>query len=219
MLCVHCLNLWSMQLIIFGATGQVGKQLVKQALWRGHTVVAFGRNVYQLDCDNEKLICKRGSVFDAAEVAEAMQGSEAVLSALGGAFDGTDKTRSLGMKTIVAQMQKLSLCRIIAVGGLGILNADADTLLIDTPDYPAEYLPVGNEHRKAFEYLQASGLDWTFVCCPDIIDAPATGHWYVNKNYPPQPNHYRINAGDVAMFMLDELQRNEFIRARVGISN
>ncbi len=211
-----------MTITVFGATGQVGLQLVKQALAKGHTVRAFGRSVLDMideDLRNDKLEAIKGYVFDEKEVYEAVKGSDAVLSALGGSFDGTDKTRSLGLKNIVTQMEKAKVNRIVAVGGLGILNADEDTMIIDTPNYPEMYLPVGKEHLKAYFILQASTLDWTFVCSPDIINAEATGIFHTNANYPPQPNSNKINAGDLAMFMLNELEQNKYINQRVGISN
>ncbi len=207
-----------MKLIIFGATGQIGVQLVKQALWRGHEVKAYGRNVHLLEEDNPKLELIKGALFDADDVLGAIKGCDAVLSVIGGAFDGADKSRSLGMKNIVTQMKKAAVRRIIALGGMGILNFDEHSLLIDQKDYPQEYLPVGNEHRKAYEYLQASLLDWTFVCSPDIINDGPTGNYITNKDYPPQPNLYRINAGDLAQFMLTELEENAYVQSRVGIS-
>lgn len=207
-----------MKLIVFGATGQVGIQLVKQALWRGHEVKAFGRNVFELKLEDPHLELIKGALFDASEVFHAIQGCDAVLSVIGGAIDGTDKTRSLGMKNIVEQMKKANLTRIVALGGLGILNASENRLLLDEEDYPKEYLPVGNEHRKAYEYLLASGLDWTFVCSPDIRNEGPTGNYITNKDYPPEPNKYIINAGDLAQFMLNELEKNEYVKSRVGIS-
>lgn len=207
-----------MQLIVFGATGQVGIQLVKQALWRGHSVKAYGRNVYEMEIENDKLEKIKGGLFDAADILHAIKGCDAVLSAIGGAFDGSDKARSLGMKTIVTQMQKAAVKRIVALGNMSILNADEYSLILDQKDYPKEYLPVGNEHRKAYEQLKDSPLDWTFVCSPDIINDGPTGNYITAKDYPPQPNLNKINAGDLAQFMLNELERNEFVKSRVGIS-
>jgi len=209
-----------MNLIIFGATGMVGKQLVQQALFTGHHVKAFGRNVYTTDfLENKELELVQGALFDAREVYSAIKGCDAVLSAIGGGFDGTDKTRTLGLKNIITQMQKAGVKRIVAIGGLGVLNAPDDTLLIDGEDYPQEYIAVGKEHQKAWEYLKESGLDWTFVCPPDIKDEGPTGSYITAANYPPTPNNYKINAGDLAMFMLNELKKNEYVKERVGISN
>ncbi len=209
-----------MTLTIFGATGMVGKYLVQQALLMGHTVTAFGRNVFTSNfADHEKLHLVQGALFDAKEVLNAVKGSDAVLSALGGAIDGSDKTRSLGIKNIVAQMEKAGISRLVAVGGMGVLNAPDDTLLMDDENYPAEYVAVGREHFKAYETLKGSSLNWTFVGAPDIVDAEVTGIYRTTADYPPTPNNYKINAGDLAMFMLNELQKNEYPKMRVGISS
>jgi putative NADH-flavin reductase len=207
-----------MKITVFGATGQVGLEVVKQALWRKYEVIAFGRNVFDVKIEDKNLHIFKGALFDEEEVLEALKGSQAVISTIGGAFDGSDKARSLGIKNILTQMKKAGIPRIIALGGLGILNADEETLLIDTPSYPVEFIPVGNEHRKAYEYLLHSDLDWTFVCSPDIVHEGPTGKYITSKNYPPVPNKFKINAGDLAQFMLNELEKGEFIKSRVGIS-
>ncbi|HTB51743.1 MAG TPA: NAD(P)H-binding protein [Ferruginibacter sp.] len=209
-----------MQLTIFGATGLIGKQLVQQALFKGYKVRAYGRNVFTKDLpkdDNLELI--HGTLFDEGEVYKAIKGSDAILSAVGGATDSTDKSRSLGMKNIIKQMEKASVKRIIAVSGIGILNAFDDTYLMDDPEFPAEEVPVSKEHLKAFEFLKASDLNWTLVCCPDIFDKSATGLFTTNATYLPVPNNNTIYSGDVALFMINELKVNEYNKMRVGISN
>jgi uncharacterized protein len=207
-------------LIIFGATGLVGKQLVQQALFNGHHVKAFGRNVYTTDyLQTENLQLVQGALFDATEVYNGIKGCDAVLSAIGGGLDSGDKTRILGIKNIIAQMKKAGVKRIIAIGSQSILNADESTLVKDKDDYPPEYLPVSQEHFKVYELLNESGLDWTFVGPSDIIDHGPTGAYITKANYPPDPVNDKINSGDLAMFMLNELQKNEYVKQRVGISN
>ena len=209
-----------MTITIFGATGMVGKQLVSQALHDGHIVRAFGRNVFTAGFrENEKLHMIQGALFDDSQVNKAISGCDAILSALGGAFDGSDKSRSLGMKHIVGQMQKSRTKRIIAVGGKGVLDSGNGEMIMEDPAYPRQYIPVGIEHFKAFEFLKGSGLEWTFVCAPDLVDAEATGLFHTAAEMLPSPNHDRINTGDLALFMLKELKQNEYIRHRVGISN
>ncbi|MGB4844782.1 MAG: SDR family oxidoreductase [Ferruginibacter sp.] len=209
-----------MTIIVFGATGTVGKQLVQQALFNGYHVRAFGRNVYTTDyLQTENLTLVQGALFDEGEVFHAIKGCDAVLSAIGGSRDGADKTRTLGIKNIIKQMQKAGVKRIIAIGGSGILNADENTLLVDHEDYPKKYIAVGKEHKKAYEYLKESNLDWTMIGSPEIIDNGPTGSFITNSDYEPEPNKYRINAGDLAMFILNELEKNEFVKHRVGISN
>lgn len=209
-----------MHIIIFGATGTVGKHLVKQALYMGHHVKAFGRNVFTADLPiDDKLELVQGALFDEDQVYKAIKGCDAVLSSLGGDSNGVDVTRSLGMKNIVTQMKKAGVQRIVAVGGMGSLNADEETLVMDLPDYPGKFLPVSREHLKAYMFLKDTELSWTIVCPPDIINAEPTGDFITAADYPPSPNSNKINAGDLALFMLNEMEKNEFVLHRVGISN
>ncbi len=210
-----------MIITIFGATGMVGKQLVRQALAEGYTVRAFGRNVESLidkDLNNDQLIAIKGFVFDAPDVLHAIEGAGAVLSVLGGGFDGTDKTRSLGIQKIVEQMKVAKISRIIALGGLGILNAPKKGLLIDDPNYPEIYKAVGLEHLSAFKTLDGSNLQWSFICAPNILDQELTKKYITAPDFPPVPNFYEIASGDIADCMLEELKNNSYVHHRVGIS-
>jgi len=211
-----------MNITVFGATGQVGKRIVQMALNQGHHVTAFGRNVESLidrDHTNELLTAQKGYLFSEKDVAKAIEHADVIISVLGGASDGLDKTRSLGIKHIVEQMQKKGKRRIVALGGLGVLNAEDNTLILHGEEYPEEYLAVGNEHLKAFETLLESNLDWTFFCPADIKDKEETGIYITSINYAPEPNHFRINAGDLALEMLKAATQSEYIQQRVGISN
>lgn len=209
-----------MNLIVFGATGLVGKQLVQQALFNGHHVKAFGRNVFTTDfLETKNLELVQGALFDATEVYNAIKGCDAVLSAIGGGFDSGDKTRTLGIKNIIAQMKKAGVQRIIAIAAQAILKADEDRLVMDKDDYPPEYKPVSKEHFKVYQMLNESGLNWTLVGPSDIVDHGPTGAYITKADYPPDPVNDKINAGDLAMFMLNELSKNEYIHHRVGISN
>lgn len=207
-----------MKVVIFGATGQVGRYLVQQAILMGHQVRAFGRNVHELPDDTHLLEKIKGAVFDPGEVFNAIKGTDAVLSALGGSFDGTDKTRSLGIRNIVEQMKASGVKRIVALGGAGVLDHPDGGLAIDQESYPPEYIPVGKEHQKAWETLVDSGLDWTFVCSTDIINADVSGGFLTAVNQLPEGAKGHINAGDLALCMLQELDRKSHIRQRIGIS-
>ncbi|MEJ7589050.1 MAG: NAD(P)H-binding protein, partial [Ferruginibacter sp.] len=91
-----------MKVIIFGATGIAGKELVKQAIFKGYHVKAFGRNVFTAGLPKSDLLeILQGALFDEGQVYKAIKGCDAVLSVLSGDASGTDLTRSLGMKNIV----------------------------------------------------------------------------------------------------------------------
>lgn len=210
-----------MLVVIFGATGKVGRQLITHSLARGWKVVAFSRNVDEWidkDLNNKNFKAVKGYIFNASSVRKALKGADAVLSALGGAIDGKDKTRSLGMKNIVAQMEKYGPKRIVALGGLGVLDArDGSGPMYEHEDYPKEYVMVGFEHYQAYSFLKDSSLNWTFVCSPNIIDQDADGQMDVVSE-APAPN-FEISSGNLALYMTQAIADGSNLHQRVGIGN
>ncbi len=210
-----------MKVVIFGATGMVGKQLVTHCMAKEWQVRAFGRNVEHLFAfeshHKSNFEVFKGYIFDDKNVGDAIKGADYVLSALGGTLSGEDRARSLGMKHIVQQMQKRGVKRIVAVGGTGVLPDSTGKYLFKDKDYDPLYIPVSEEHAKAYEYLKGSDLDWTFVCPPLIVDADADNKFQaVAESIGPS---MEINSGNLALFMVQELQRNGFVHQRVGIGN
>lgn len=210
-----------MKITVFGATGMVGKYVVATALAQGHHVVAFGRNVDRLldaDLQDDNLIAMRGYVFDEDDVYKAVKGSDAVISVLGGAIDGTDKARSLGIKNIIKQMERAGVNRIVALGGMGILQSDHGGLVMDEPGYPEEYLAVGKEHLQAYTYLKESKLNWTIIGAPDIVET--TGKKYlVSSEFPSVDGTNKIGVRSLAYFMVLQTQDSEYEKQRVSISD
>jgi len=211
-----------MIITVFGATGQVGRRIVRGALAQDFKVKAFGRNVESFideSLRNKNLIPIKGYVFDSHEVLDAVRGSDVVLSALGGSIDTNNKTRSFGIKSIIEQMEKTGVKRIITVGSSAVLRDDDYGFAINDPKYPALYKAVALEHLKAYEYLTASDLNWTIVCCPSITDEDVNGHYITSEDYPPTPNLFTVKAGNVADFIIRELKTNNHLKKRVGISD
>jgi len=75
-----------MKLLIFGATGATGRQLVEQALQQGHEVTAFVRNPAKMTMQHEKLKVVKGNIMDCHSVGAAVAGQDAIFSALGVRF-------------------------------------------------------------------------------------------------------------------------------------
>lgn len=208
-----------MRLTIFGATGMVGRHLIDRALAHGHHVRAFGRNVFsKLSTERKNLELMKGYLFDDSDVEAALEGADAVLSALGGAMDGVDKTRSLGMKHIVRGMEKMGIERIVAVGGMGILEAPDGRLLYETPSFPSQYRPVTLEHLAAWIHMRDSSLQWTIMCPPDILDEPMG--WTLKMACNVFPGGFaKVRAGDLADAMIREVTEKKFLGCRVGLGS
>jgi uncharacterized protein len=194
-----------MQITVFGATGMVGKHIVQQALWKGYKVIAFGRNadVVFADEDNKNLVAVKGFLTDIKAITKALEGSQGVCSAIGGDANSetTDNTRSLGMKNIIAAMQSVGIKNIAAIGGMGVLDSEDGKLLYETENFPKQFVPVTLEHLKAYEYLQASHLHYSFFCPPNINNVAYDGNYETKLNTIVN-NNFKIAAGNLADALL-----------------
>lgn len=212
-----------MTLTIFGATTSVGKIITNMALAKNYTVKAFGRDVVQLidkDLHDKNFVAIKGYVFDEADVLKAVKNSDVVVSCIEGATNGTDKTRSLGIKNIIAQMKKAGVKKLIALGGVGVLQKDEEQMLLDSEDFDVNELPVSIEHLTAYNFLQQSNLNSVFVCPSKIIDQPFDGHYKIATTYATLANSLQpVSAGNIADFMIQCAESNQHNGCRVGIWN
>jgi putative NADH-flavin reductase len=124
----------------------------------------------------------------------------------------------VAIENMVAGMQKNHIRRIIGIGGMGVLQVSDSLQVFQTPGFPKEYVPVSLDHNAALEALNRSDLDFTFVCPPVILDGPPTGKYLVEADFPPK-GEFHITTGDLAEFMISEVNEPRFIRKRVGIAS
>lgn len=205
-----------MTVTIFGATSLVGSELITHAIVKGWKVKVFGRNVESLiDRSDENFQVIKGYVFDPGEVKHALQGSDMVLSALGSSLSGTDKSRSLGAKNILAQMNALGITRVVSLGSRGILPDGHGHLIMEDADFPPEMMPVTLEHRQAYTFLKDSGLNWTLVCPPAIVKRPADNNFITLAEMATDGTE--VGSGNLALFMVEEAERVAYPCKRVSI--
>jgi putative NADH-flavin reductase len=147
----------------------------------------------------------------------AIEGKDAVISAVGTDL-GQTNLRHKAMENIISAMQKHHVKRVIGIGGMGVLQASETLQIFETKGFPAEYIPVSQDHNSAYHSLLKSGLDFTFVCPPMIQEGVKTGNYITEAEYPPK-GEFHISTGDLADFMIQELLDPKFIGERVGIAS
>lgn len=210
------------KLLIFGSTGGTGRQLVEQALAQGYAVSAFARNPATVTIKHANLRIVQGDVMDFASVERAMQGQEAVLSAIGSPANKIGTVRSEGTRTIIRAMEKAGIQRFICQTSLGY--GDSRDVLDRTPFY-FKYFIVPFILRKGFadhalqeEYIRQSQLDWVIVRPGNLTDGNHTGAY--RHGFPAADKAIRVEVSraDVADFMLKQLLDNTYLRKTPGVS-
>jgi uncharacterized protein len=206
-------------LFIVGASGRVGSHLTRLALDKGFAVHALMRDPSALKISHPNLSVMKGDITQSGTAEAFLNGSGIVISAVGDRNLNEEITViSETMKRLAPVMAANGIKRVLGISGAGILQHDKNSLLRDQIGFPPFLLNVSKDHMRVFEHLSVTQLDWTLVCPPQIIDAPPSGEYQTMKNYFPAGTN-RICAGDIADFILNEIQLNQFIRCRVGITN
>ena len=203
-----------MQLLIFGATGGTGRELVREALDRGHSVTAFARDPSTLG-EREGLTLRAGDVLDATAVERAVAGHDAVLCAVGRPATKPGKVRSQGTRNIVQAMQRAGVRRLVCHSTLGT----GDTRATLPPLYryalvPLLLRPTFTEHERQEAVVRASRLDWTIVRAGALTDGERTGTYRHGR----PGAEFKISRADVADFALGLVADGTYLRESPGLS-
>jgi putative NADH-flavin reductase len=203
-----------MKVVVFGAAGRTGFEVVRRALEKGHKVKAVVRNLAQISLIHPNLEVVSGDALSQDSVSKAVEGQDAVVSCLSSA---ELSHRQVFIHHIINAMRLHKVRRVIAIGGIGALQASEHLKVYETTTFPREYVDITQAHIRVLDALLTSRLDFTFVCPPQIKEGERTGGYKTQDGYPTQG--WRITTGDLADFMVSELQSNQFVGKKVGISN
>jgi putative NADH-flavin reductase len=209
-----------MRIAIFGATGKTGVPLVRQALTAGHEVIALARTPSKLTIASERLTVMQGDIANPAQVAQSLQGADAVISVLGPASNAPDFQVSRGMANILAGMQAHSVRRLIVSTGAGVRDPNDTPKLFDKAI--AALLQVVSKNvyadmQRVVAIVRASDRDWTIVRVPMLTDGPKKGT--VRVGYVGKGVGARLTRADLADFMLEQIQNQTYLHQTPAISN
>ena len=203
-------------LLIFGATGTLGRVLVLQALKEGHRVTTFARTPSNVEAPSAHLIHTQGDVLDADAVARAVEGQDAVLCTLGNGRRG--KVRAPGTANIVRAMQRAQVRRLVCQTTLGPGDSWANlNFFWKHVMFGGVLRPAFADHVEQEQHVMQSSLDWTVVRPGAFTDGPCTGT-YRHGFSSSERVALKISRADVAHFMLRQLSDGLYLRRAVGLS-
>ena len=166
-----------MKIVVFGATGGTGKQVIERALVAGHDVVAVARDPSKVAA-RDRVTAVKGDVLDAASCVAAVQGADAAISAIGPADDKNPGTlMSVGTANMVAACTQANVARFVFESGL-MLSSGAELSLVSRLGIGVFKRLVKKLHDDkviAERSITASTLDWVIVRPPGLKDGAFTG--------------------------------------------
>ena len=208
-----------MRVLIVGATGGTGRELVAQALERGHTVTALVRDPSKLQSSHALLTVVQGDVLDEASVGRAMEGQEAVLSALGHKrFFYPTRILSDGTRNILRAMDTHGTRRLVVETSLGIGDSVGRvglyyTLFVIPVILPFYFWDKTRQERA----IAKSDMDWVIVRPAMLTSGEKRGVYRHGANIGSFFWTARISRADVADFMLSQLASDTYLKTAPGV--
>lgn len=209
-----------MKLTVFGATGGIGREIVRQALASGHEVTAVVRDPARLTVGGEGLEVFRSDLSDPEALREAVAGRDAVLSGLGArrradAGVAARLTRSVLRAMEAADTRRLLVVSAAPVGPVPDGQAVVDKAMLAVVN--AMLKDVYTDLRAMEAALAASATDWTAVRPPKLTNKPVTGRY--RRVVGGNPSRGRSLArADVAHAMLAMIDDPATVKQGVGVA-
>jgi putative NADH-flavin reductase len=210
----------ALRVLVIGATGGTGRELVTQALERRHYVTALVRNPVALDIRHERLQVVQGNVLDVTRVDEVMRGQDAVLSALGHKrFFAPTRVLSSGTRNILRAMETHGVRRFVCETALGIGDSAGQmgiyyTFLVIPVILPFYFWDKTRQERL----IAASRADWIIVRPAALTNAARRGEYRHGGRVGSFLLTRRISRADVADFMLNQLTEESYVRSVPGVA-
>ncbi len=205
-----------MNVLIFGATGDTGRELVKQALGQGHTVTGFSRHANELKNPFPEVRVIQADVTDMATVDQSVQGQDAVLSALGSSSLKRNPALTKGVENIVRAMEQHNVRRLVYQSSLGVGDSrERVGFLIRYIIIPLVLRNAISDHEDKERIIKQSNLNWVIVRPAGLRNEPLTGEYRVGEDLEFGA---RISRADVADFMLKQLIDDTYLKKTPGIS-
>ncbi|MGH8016517.1 MAG: NAD(P)-dependent oxidoreductase [Candidatus Zixiibacteriota bacterium] len=213
-----------MNLLIIGATGGTGRELVKQAIEQGHAVTALVRKPEKLQEGQTGTSAAhrilQGNVLDYESISRAVEGQDAVLSALGHKrWLGPTRILSDGTKNIIRAMEQHHVSRFICETSLGVGDSFGKlglyyTLFTIPIILPFYFWDKGRQEK----IIRQSSLNWTIVRPGALNNRKGRKLYKVGHKVGNYIWTVGISRADVADFMLNQITDESYFQKTVGVS-
>jgi putative NADH-flavin reductase len=208
-----------MKLLILGATGGIGLEIVRQAIDGGHQVTAFVRTPERLKEFGERIAVIQGDVLNSGELERALEGQDAVLSSFGAREPRSKADTDLLRRFAIALTRAMLHANIRRVVVVSVAFLFKDSI------FPPTYLfgrlffrDLVIDASGMEDVFRKSELDWTILRPPQVTDKPRTGKYRVREGHLPRFG-FTISRADVAECFLKTVKDRPSVGKILGVSN
>ena len=220
-----------LDIVVYGATGEVGSHVVLEALDRGHHVFAVSRDPASVEMQHANLTVVKGDLLDRASVTETVAGKDVVILSIRGVIGDSGSPESalqfIAAETLVDVLFTMgpNAPRLIHVGGSGSLEVEPGVLFAEK--LPKILLPKNLEVEilgqiLALEfYRKVDDVVWTYVTPPrNFTNGPRTGVFRIggDQALEDERGRCRLSRADLAVALIDEAERAKYPRQRISVA-
>jgi putative NADH-flavin reductase len=206
-----------MKLLVLGATGGTGLEIVSQAMERGHEITAFVRAPERLKKFEDRISIVQGDVLSSSELQRVIEGHDGILSGFGPRVPLSKADHGLLGRFAIALTNAMERTRVKRVVVLSVAFLFKDSILPPAYVLGRLFFSVTVADAAAMEEtLRQSRLDWTIVRPPRLTDAARSGEYRVREDHLPRFG-LKISRADGADFRAAEDSRS--IGKIIGVAN
>ncbi len=221
------------KIVIIGATARTADELVPQALWRGHEVIAFARRPQRVRFKSHpRLTIAKGDVYDQESIEAVLTGDEIVISIYGPRVDPAEEVpetdlMSQGTTNIINAMKIKGNTKLMVTGSMAARRVKEAGFTADTPktdDITPEttlwiYNLRGpyNDMLKMEEITKQSDLDYIILRPGQLVIEPPRGDVRIAVDDEPVPKQMVVMYSDFAAWILDQVESDEYLGKTVSI--
>ena len=202
-----------MKIVIFGATGGIGRQLIEQCLAAGHAVTALARKPEVLAAFAARITIIEGNLLDQSSVSEAVKGQDVVLSTFGASSGKDSDIYPKGIATIITAMKEQGVRRIVCVTAAPVDDSPELGFVFGKIIKPLFFQKYYDGMKQLETLLKQSDLDWTLIGPGRLTDATRTGVYRTGTTIPKGGS--KIARADVADLLLREASDTQHIHQKL----
>ncbi len=212
-----------MNILLFGATGLTGQEILKQAIENGHKVIAIVRDPNSIDFEYSNLTIKKGNILEIKSFEDALIDADIVISAVGTgtSFSQARKPTTIysdGFKNIISAMRKHKIKRFIALLSVGTIPDPNEAFIHRTMIRPMLKGTYDDMQRAESILANCDDIDWIGIRPLRLNNKPKTEKYRTGIDILP-PNGVNISRADVADLMLKQMISDKNIHKYVTIAD
>lgn len=200
-----------MKILVLGATGATGQLIVRDATASGHYVVALVRAKVRSDLPGAEVI--EGDVRDEGTLARALNGCDAVVSALGTGMGLREvDLLTVATRALVAAMTRAGVRRLICISALGVGDSRYHGgFVFDRLFQPLLLGPAYKDKERQEDAIRASALDWVVIRPAMLTNGSPRGRIRATTDLS-RVHGGKIARADVAQFVVEQLTTDTWLQ-------